>query len=140
MIVLDTNVVSELYRPGGAHNVVAWASAQPRTALFAPSPVMGEIRFGVVQLSAGRRRDDLAKRYAAIRNVFRSNILVFDLRAAEAFADIVAERRRAGAPISIIDAQIAAIAKSRNAALATRDVRDFAGCGVTLIDPWAFAG
>jgi hypothetical protein len=140
MIVLDTNVVSELFRPGAAPQVLAWVSAQTRLDLYVASPTMAEIRYGVVSLAAGRRKEELAERYAQIRQAFRSNIFVFDLRAAEAFADIVVSREAAGRPIQPLDAQIAAIARSRGAAVATRDVGDFEDCGVTLIDPWAYAG
>jgi hypothetical protein len=140
MIVLDTNVVSELYKPAVAAPVSAWFSIQPSRSVYVCAPVMGEIRYGVVRLAPGRQRDLLMARYARIVEQFRNQIFSFDLRAAEALADILVIRRAAGAPIQSVDAQIAAIAKTRSAAIATRDVSDFAGCGATLIDPWAYTG
>lgn len=140
MIVLDTNVVSELVKPTGDANVRAWASAQPRNELFIGSPAMAELRFGIVRLPAGKRKTALLSGYDKLREAFRSNIVVFDLRAAESFADILLSRQQAGAPIQVIDAQIAAIARARNAAVATRDVSDFQGCGVTIVGPWSYEG
>lgn len=140
MILLDTNVVSEIMRDPAAPAVTAWLSRQHRNALFVCAPVMAELRYGVVRLPHGSKRDDLAASYATIVEQFRSRILSFDFRAAEAFADVLAARRSAGAPIQTGDAQIAAIARTRRAAVATRDVADFDGCGIALIDPWAFAG
>lgn len=137
MIVLDTNVVSELYKPIVAAPVAAWFGAQPIRSMYVCAPVIGEIRFGVVRLALGRQRDLLMARYQRIVEQFRSQIFSFDLRAAEAFADILVARAKAGAQIQSNDAQIAAIARTRNAAIATRNVSDFEGCGVTLIDPWA---
>lgn len=137
MIILDTNVVSEMMREAAAPPVAAWIAKQPRNSLFVCAPVMAELRFGVVRLPQGQRRNELAASYDVIVEQFRSRILSYDLRAAEALADITVERAKAGAPIQSNDAQIAAIARSRDFAIATRDVRDFEGCGVTLIDPWA---
>lgn len=137
MIILDTNVVSEMMRDTMAAPVAAWISQQPRNTLFVCAPVMAELRYGVVRLPEGQRRDELAASYDVIVTQFGSKILSYDLRAAEAFADILVIRAKAGAPIQIMDAQIAAIARSRGAAIATRNVRDFEGCGVKLVDPWA---
>lgn len=137
MIVLDTNVVSELYKPVVATPVAAWFSAQSRRSAYVCAPVMGEIRYGVVRLAPGRQRDLLMARYQRIVEQFRNQIFSFDLRAAEVLADILVARAKAGAPIQSNDAQIAAIARSRNAAIATRNVGDFEGCGVRVIDPWA---
>lgn len=137
MIVLDTNVVSEMMRETSAPPVAAWVAIQPRNTLFVCAPVMAELRYGVVRLPRGQRRNVLAASYDVIVQQFRSRVLSYDLRAAEAFAEILVARAKAGAPIQANDAQIAAIARSRGAAVATRDVNDFAGCGVNVIDPWA---
>ena len=137
MILLDTNVVSEITQPNPEQRVVAWTQAQPRNQLFVASPIMAELRYGVLRLAAGRRQHELIQRYEEFRRVFRSRVWSFDLRAAEAFAALVVSREQSGAPIGVFDAQIAAIAKTRGAAVATRNTRDFAGCGVDLIDPWA---
>lgn len=137
MILLDTNVVSEIFKPTLAPAVAAWVALQRAHELFLCAPVMAELRYGVVKLPPGRKRDDLAERYDRLRQEFRSRIFGFDLKAAEAFAEIIVARTAAGAPIQTMDAQIAAIARARTAVVATRNLRDFQGCGVALIDPWA---
>ena len=137
MILLDTNVISELLRPSPEPSVEAWLGAQngPNVSLSAVSEA--ELRLGVALLLAGGRRDALA---GAIDTIlvedFRDRILPFDSAAARAYATIVAERRSTGRPISQFDAQIAAIARTHGAAVATRNVRDFEACGIDLIDPW----
>lgn len=140
MIVLDTNVVSEMVKGVPAPAVAAWFANQAAPTLYVCAPVMAELRHGFVQMALGRRRDELVASYAVIVKQFRSRILSFDLRAAEAFAEILVARATAGAPIQLMDAQIAAIARARGAAVATRNVRDFQGCGVAVVDPWAYAG
>ncbi|MEL6760405.1 MAG: PIN domain-containing protein [Myxococcota bacterium] len=96
-----------------------------------------ELRFGVAAMPAGRRRDGLMSAIDAIlRDDFRDRILPFDTSAAKHYADIAAKRRSAGQPISQFDCQIAAIARAHRAELATRNVRDFDGCGIDVIDPW----
>jgi hypothetical protein len=137
MIVLDTNIVSEAFRPDAAARVKAWFASQAAQDLFVCAPVMAELRYGIEKMAQGARRADFLNRYAAIRDQFRNRILAFNLRAAETFAEIVVAREQIGAPIAPLDAQIAAIARSQGATLATRNLKDFAGCGVTLVDPWA---
>jgi predicted nucleic acid-binding protein len=137
MIVLDTNVLSELMRsqPGAA--VFAWVAAQPRTALFTTSVNKAEIFYGIAVLPEGRRRSALAAAAEAMFiDDFAGRVLPFDEAAAVHYADIVAARHRDGRPIEGFDAQIAATARVAGAELATRDVGDFAGCGVALINPW----
>ncbi|HWS75834.1 MAG TPA: type II toxin-antitoxin system VapC family toxin [Quisquiliibacterium sp.] len=137
MIVLDTNVLSELLRPVPAPEVEAWLSAQDGTAIFFTTVGEAELRHGVAILPAGRRRNALS---AAIESIleedFRDRILPFDRAAARAYAAIAADRRAAGRPISQFDCQIAAIARANGAAVATRNVGDFGGCGIEVIDPW----
>jgi predicted nucleic acid-binding protein len=137
MIVLDTNVLSELMRsqPGAA--VFAWVAAQPRTALFTTSVNKAEILYGIAMLPEGRWRAALAAAAEAMFiDDFAGRVLPFDEAAAVHYADIVAARRREGRPIEAFDAQIAATARVAGAELATRDVGDFAGCGVALVNPW----
>jgi predicted nucleic acid-binding protein len=137
MIVLDTNVLSELLRPVPAPEVEAWLSAQDGAAIFFTTMGEAELRHGVAILPAGRRRNALS---AAIEGIleedFRDRILPFDRAAARAYAAIAADRRAAGRPISQFDCQIAAIARANGAAVATRNVGDFYGCGISVIDPW----
>jgi len=137
MIVLDTKVLSELMRsqPGAA--VFAWVAAQPRAALFTTSVNKAEILYGIAVLPEGRRRAALAAAAEAMFiDDFAGRVLPFDEAAAVHYADIVAARRREGRPIEAFDAQIAATARVAGAELATRDVGDFAGCGVALVNPW----
>ena len=137
MIVLDTNVLSELMRsqPGAA--VFAWVAAQPRAALYTTSVNKAEIFDGISVLPEGRRRSALAVAAEAMFiDDFAGRVLPFDEAAAVHYADIVAARRREGRPIEAFDAQTAATARVAGAELATRDVEDFAGCGLILVNPW----
>jgi hypothetical protein len=137
MIVLDTNVVSELMKSAPEPAVMAWIDAIPGAALFLSAVTQAENLYGVALVPEGKRREGLAlAARTAFETYFRGRILPFDSEAAEAFAALAAGRRRAGRPISHADAQIAAIARSRGAALATRNVPDFEGCGVEIVDPW----
>jgi toxin FitB len=137
VIVLDTNVVSELLRVAPEQRVVRWLEAQPVRSVFTTTITQAEILFGIGVLPPGRRRAALA---AAAQAIFGEDlvehVLPFDGDAALAFAKISAQRRSLGRPISQLDAMIAAIADSRGARLATRNVRDFEHCGVDLVDPW----
>jgi predicted nucleic acid-binding protein len=137
VIVLDTNVLSELMRSDPAPAVVEWTGSQPAASLFTTTITQAEILFGVELLAKGKRRDALAEAVADMfASDFRDRVLSFDGTAAHAFARIAAARRRLGRPISQLDAQIAAIAASRNASVATRNAQDFADCGVEVINPW----
>ena len=136
MIVLDTNVVSEAMRPRPDPRVASWMARQNAQDLFTTAIAQAEILHGVVILPDGKRKQDLASAARRIFGLFAGRILPFDSAAAELFAEIVAERRRIGRPIGAFDAQIAAIARSTGMALATRNVDDFDGVGVTVFDPW----
>lgn len=138
MIVLDTNVVSELMRPAPAAKVLGWINGQPASQLFITTITRAEILTGVMLLPRGKRRDAIASAAGEMFDRdFAGRILAFESNAAEAYATIASARRRAGRPITAFDAQIAAIARSHDAALATRNVSDVAGCGVEIIDPWS---
>jgi hypothetical protein len=137
MIILDTNVLSELMRPTPAAKVVGWVAAQPAASLYTTSITQAEILHGLMLLPPGRRRRALeAAATSMFAEEFGGRILGFGTDAAPPYARIASERRRAGRPISHFDAQIAAIARSTGGAIATRNVTDFDGCGVTLVDPW----
>jgi predicted nucleic acid-binding protein len=117
--------------------VFAWVSAQPRATLYTTSVSKAEILYGIAVLPEGRRRLALAAAAAAMfADDFEGRVLPFDEAAAAHYAEIVAARRHEGRPIEAFDAQIAATARVANAGLATRDSRDFAGCGLTLVNPW----
>ena len=137
MILLDTNVVSEVMKPAPEPAVELWLAGQPAASIFLCAITEAELRFGLAIMTEGRRRSTLAAVVdGMLGEDFGGRILPFDSRAAIEFANLAADRRRSGRPISIPDAQIAAIARSRGAALATRNVADFEGCGVDIIDPW----
>ena len=137
MIVLDTNVISELMHASPDRNVLTWVAAQPRAELYATSITRAEILYGVVTLPEGRRRTALAEAAAAMFDEdLIDHVLPFDGAAASHYAEIVVSRRRAAAPIDAFDALIAATARASGAAIATRDVAGFAGCGIIVINPW----
>ena len=137
MIILDTNVLSELMRPAPATKVVAWVTAQPTPSLFTTSITQAEILLGLMLLPPGRRRSALeAAAMAMFAEDLGGRILGFGADAARPYAQIASDRRRAGRPISHFDAQIAAIARVNGATIATRNVPDFEGCSIKLVDPW----
>jgi predicted nucleic acid-binding protein len=137
MIVLDTNDVSELMRSEPVTAVLDWAGKHPLPSLFTTTITQAEILFGLNLLPEGRRHDRLLT--AATRMFeedFAGRVLPFDVAAAREFAPIAAGRRRQGRSIGSFDTQIAAIAKSRRAVVATRNISDFDGCGLVLVNPW----
>ena len=137
MIVLDTNVVSELMKPEPAEEVAAWIAGRPALSLFITSITQAEILHGVELLPAGKRRKGIEQAARAMFDEdFAARVLPFDSAAAPCYARIAVVRRRAGRPISHFDAQIAAIAEAAGATIATRNVDDFDGCGVPLANPW----
>ena len=137
MFVVDTNVVSELMRPRPDRDVVAWVDGRPINTLFVTVVTEAEIRAGIAMLPEGERRDGLAAAAErAFGAVFSARVLPFGRYAAKSYAVITATHRAAGRPISVADCQIAAIARSLGAAVATRDVNDFDGCDVEVINPW----
>ncbi|MCP5431679.1 MAG: type II toxin-antitoxin system VapC family toxin [Alphaproteobacteria bacterium] len=137
MILLDTNVLSELTRPAPDANCEAWLAGQAPHGIFSTAVTEAEILYGIALLPEGARKTALA---GAAKRLFDTllggRILAFDREAAADYALIVSARRTAGRPILPVDAQIAAIARSRGARLATRNIADFEGCGIELIDPW----
>ena len=140
MVVLDTNVVSELMRADPHAEVLVWLDDRPTRELFVTAVTEAEVRTGIAFLPEGRRRRGITEAAdRAFGGLFAGRVLPFDSEAARAFAEIAAARRAAGRPVSQADGQIAAIARSRGMAVATRNVRDFADMGVDLIDPWAGA-
>lgn len=139
MIVLDTNVLSELLRPEPARQVEQWLAAQDGANVYFTAIGEAELRHGVAILPAGKRRTSLTTAIdGLLEEDFRDRVLPFDRVAARAYATIAATRRAAGRPISQFDCQIAGIALARGAAVATRNTSDYEGCGIELIDPWTF--
>ena len=137
MIVLDTNVLSELMRSQPDTLVLRWIGAYKATDLFITALTKAEILYGLELLPKGKRRAALKKAAISMFDLdFARRILPFDKDAAQKFAMVAANRKKIGRPISQIDAQIAAIALSHNATLATRNVSDFEECGIDIINPW----
>lgn len=140
MIVLDTNVVSELMKPLPSPIVTQWIASRDRANFYTTSVTQAEILHGVRVLPSGRRRRAIeAAAEAMFKEDFGGRILAFDSDAARSYADLVSERQRRGRPISQFDAQIAAIARATGATLATHNVKDFEHCGVGILDPWVEA-
>lgn len=142
MIVLDTNVVSEAMKPVPLQSVrvLRWLAMQAPVTLYVTVLTIAEITAGLEVLPAGQRKTDLQRAADRIFDeVFAGRVLAFDRAAARNYGLIGAARRRAGLAVSIIDAQIAAICRSVGMAVATRNVADFAECGVEVVDPWTAA-
>jgi predicted nucleic acid-binding protein len=138
VIVLDTNIVSELMRPKPAPEVIDWLNSVTGEQIFITSVTVAEMLYGIVRMPTGRHKATLAAKARALLTApFDGHALAFTVHAAVEYAEIVADRERLGRPIGRADAQIAAICRLNRAALATRNVRDFAETGVRVIDPWA---
>ena len=139
-MVLDTNVVSELMRPSPSPTVMQWVAAHDAAHLLVTAVGEAELRAGVAAMPPGRRRDGIAPAVEAmLTEDFAGRILAFDSQAERSHAAIVAARPRSGHPLAQFDGQIAAIARSRRMAVATRNTRDFEDTGVDLIDPWSIS-
>lgn len=141
MILLDANVVSEGLRPRPSLAVKDWIDSQPAALLYLCTPVLAELRFGMDRLAAGRRKEDLRRALDEIENdTFRDRILPFDIAAAKEYGRLSADRQRRGRPIDVMDGLVAAIVRSQNAVLATRNVSDFEDVGIELINPFEAVG
>lgn len=137
MIILDTNVLSELLRAAPDPAVLRWTASQPVDTLFTTAVTQAEMLYGVKLLPDGKRHQRLEEAVAALlEEDFAGRVLPFDSDAAASYARIAAGRKRSGRPISQFDAQIAAIAQSKGGQLATRNVGDFEGCDVYIVNPW----
>jgi predicted nucleic acid-binding protein len=140
VIVLDTNVISELMRAAPHPAVLAWATAQPRAQLYTTSINQAEILYGIAALPEGRRRTALAQAaHVMFAEEFAGRVLPFAASATSRYPEIVMIRRRVGLPIEGFDALIAATALAAGASIATRDSGGFTGCGLNVIDPWVAA-
>ena len=139
MIVLDTNVASELGKANPNLNVLAWFARQPLADLYLTAVSEAELGYGVASLPNGRRRNEVAAgNDRVINGILDGRVLPFDRAAARHYAEIRARRERTGRPISEMDCLIAAIARANGAAVATRDARGFADCGIAVINPWEY--
>jgi hypothetical protein len=138
VIVLDTNVVSELMQPAAAPAVVSWLDAVDPESVWTTTITVFEVWFGLELLVTGRRRKRLEQLFAAmLQEDLDGRVLPFDDDSARTAASLAAVRRRAGRPVEVRDVQIAGIVAARGATLATRNTRDFEQLGLTLVDPWS---
>lgn len=137
MIVLDTNVVSELIRPKPSESVLEWFSRHEYDFLFVTTTTLAEIRYGLRVMPAGKRQSTLTAIFESfIAEVIQGSILDFTDAAAQVYADIAGRRKAMGQPMSMADAQIAAVALQCGCALATRNIKDFHGVGLELLNPF----
>lgn len=137
MIVLDTNVVSELMRATPSRAVLRWLDAMPSAELRTTTVTLAEVRYGIACLPDGRRKSTMRATADEAFAIFTETMLPFDTGAAEEYADIAAARKQAGWPVDMADAQIAAICRATGSVLATRNGTDFAGTAVDVVDPWS---
>lgn len=137
MIILDTNVVSEIYKPRPEPRVIAWLDALPASELFITSTILAELTYGAARMPVGRRRTILELNLAElVTSYVNGRVLPFDIQSALGYGEVVARCERKGRPISMADAQIAAVCLQHGATLATRNVRDFGDTGIELFEPW----
>ena len=137
MILLDTNVLSEPLRPAPDARVVAWIDAQALATLYLSAITVAELRAGVAQLPAGKRRTSLQDSLETrVLPLFAGRVLPFDLACTQAYAELMAKARAAGLAIASADGYIAAIAAANGLAVATRDTGPFEAAGTTVINPW----
>lgn len=140
MILLDTNVVSELMSPHPEPRIVRWLDQYPAQTLYITAITEAEIRFGITLLPLGKRQSCLLEAAETLfDSLFTGRILSFGRSAAAQYAQIAAHRRRMGRPITTADCQIAALARDHDALLATRNIRDFEETNVNVINPWDLA-
>jgi len=141
MIVLDTNVVSEMVSPRPSSSVLHYLHRLDPGQTYLTAITAAELLTGCAVLPPGKRRSELAMRIEALlQNDFAQQILVFDAEAAHHYAEVSARRRALGRPLSLFDGLILAIARAKGATIVTRNVRDFEFCDVPLVNPWELPG
>jgi predicted nucleic acid-binding protein len=136
MIIIDTNVVSELMRPRPEERVIAWLDRQPRSSIWTTSVTVFEARFGLQVMPMGKRRDVYSEGFENLLHGIEHRIAAFDYEAAQHASTLMASRKMQGRPRESRDTMIAGIVISRHATLATRNIRDFDDISATLVDPW----
>ena len=137
MLVLDTNVVTEMMKASPDLRVVAWLNDQDASRLFLTTVTIAEISYGIRILPQGRRRHFLEEGFEKVTaRAFAGRILAFDERAAHRYGEVMGRRREMGRTLSILDGQIASIAWANGCAVATRNVRHFLDCGVEIVNPF----
>jgi toxin FitB len=137
MIVLDTDVISELTRQAPEPGVISWLDSLAAAEVATTAITAAELLYGVARLPDGHRKTELtAAVHGLLSEDFQGRVLSFDEFAARRYADIVTARERLGKPIRMADAQIAAICRTIDARLATRNTDDIGDAGIALINPW----
>ncbi|MGD0617974.1 MAG: type II toxin-antitoxin system VapC family toxin [Bryobacteraceae bacterium] len=137
MIVLDTNVLSEALKPSPSRTVLDWLASQEPLSVYVTAITQAELLYGIEVLPSGKRKSHLSVVITQLfAEDFSGRVLAFDGEAAAVFAKVVAGRKSGRRPISQFDAMIAAIARSRGAAVAARDASDFRDCGIRVVNPW----
>jgi hypothetical protein len=137
MMVLDTNVVSELMRASPAPKVLAWIDRQNSDTLYLTSTIAAELLHGVARLPTGLRKRNMSQELGLfLEQDFANRILPFDLSSAHSYAELLSTREAVGRPIDALDAQIAAVCIQHGATLVTRNQKHFVDLGLELIDPW----
>lgn len=137
MIILDTNIVSEIMKSAPSRTVLDWLNAQDTASLYVTTITLAEISYGLRLLPDGQRRRLLVERFEQfIARAFDQRILSFDEAAARAYGDIMGHRKELGRPISVTDGQIAAIARTHGFGIATRNIKDFEASQIVLINPF----
>ena len=137
MIVVDTNVISEVMRPQPSPAVLDWLNTQESNLLFITTVTLAEIGYGLRVLPDGLRRRQLQTRFEQfIAQAFEERVLDFTAPAAHAYAELMGHRKERGRAMSLPDGQIASIALAHGFAVATRNIKDFEGCGIELINPF----
>jgi predicted nucleic acid-binding protein len=136
MIILDSNVVSELMRPRPEQRVIAWLDRQPRSSIWTTSVTVFEIRFGLQVMPPGKRRDTYTQGFECLLEGIERRIAPFDVESADHASILMASRKLQGRPREDRDTMIAGIVLAHRAVLATRNTRDFGDITATIIDPW----
>lgn len=137
MILIDTNVISELWKVDPDPNVLAWIDAQAVETLHLSAVTVAELRFGLATMPEGRRRSIYQNRLEQdVLPAFAGRVLPFDLDASRAYATLMARARSEGKPIGRADGYIAATAVARSLAVTTRDVEPFLAAGLQVVNPW----
>ena len=137
MIILDTNVISELMKASPDEHVMAWLDQQDAMTLFTTSITIAEIIYSLDVLPAGKRRDYLETAInQVLTDAFKHRVLMFDEPAAHVYGKLMGRRKTSGHPLSVLDGQIAAIARAHQMSLATRNTGDFRDCELNLINPF----
>jgi predicted nucleic acid-binding protein len=140
MFILDTNILSAMMHLAPVAEVATWMAGQDEELLFTTAVSQAEIFSGLAVMADGQRRRRLEETARSMFEEFEGRVLPFDTDAAGAYAELFALRRRAGRPAATFDLMIASIARARDAAMVTRDVGGFEGCGLTVINPWGARG